>query len=31
VTRVGRARARILPPGSRREQWWFNIVKKLAA
>ncbi len=31
VTRVGQVRTRLLPPGSRRERWWFDIVKKLAA
>lgn len=30
VTRVGQVRARLMPAGSRREQWWFKIIKKLA-
>ena len=29
ITRIGKIRARIMPPGSRREQWWYKIVNKL--
>ena len=31
VTRVGKVRSRLFPPGSLREQWWCNIIKKLTA
>ncbi|HEY3289816.1 MAG TPA: methyltransferase domain-containing protein [Anaerolineae bacterium] len=31
VTRVGQIRLRLMPRGSRRERFWFSIIKKLAA